>query len=134
MADLTPPDGVPTWLTAILSVLTTIAGARALGPLGRWIGKRLDVMQQTRASERGDAVARLISELHTSREENVSLRQELGEERELRMAFAADYAVLTERLDNLTRIMAEDKKECQREIRTLRREVAELRRAQRPPP
>lgn len=128
MADQITPDGVPTWLTAVLSVATTIAGAKALGPFGRWVGKRLDVMQQLRAADRADTITRLTAELRVSREENVLLRQELGEERELRMTFAADYAVLQERVEGLSREMARDKQECDRAIAALRREVRDLRR------
>jgi hypothetical protein len=56
----------------------------------------------------------------------VQLRQELGEERELRMSFASDYAVLKRDVEHLTRALAEDKRDCQREIRRLNGEVKRL--------
>lgn len=122
------PDGLPTWLTVVISVITTVAGAKAWGPIGRWLGHRIDKAQQIRAAERGDMVARLTADLRSAREEAVGLRAELGEERELRMTFAADYAGMKERVAVLERVMAEDKKECQAAIRSLRAEIRELKR------
>lgn len=128
------PDDVPTWLTALLSVVMTLAGARGLRPVWRWLSRRIEADQQTKALERGDIVARLTAELRQSREENVQLRQELGEERELRMTFATDFAVYKDRVELLTKVMAEDKVECQRAIRRLEREIDALRRGQREKP
>lgn len=133
MADVRLPDDVPTWVTVLLSVVTALAGARGLQPVWRWLSRRVEAEQQARAAERGDTVARLTVELREAREENVQLRQELGEERELRMSFAADYAVYKDRVDQMSRTMAEDKLECQRAIKRLEREIRELRRAHREP-
>lgn len=130
MADMTPPDHVPTWLTAILSVATTLAGARALGPFMRWLAKRFDVAQQVRASERGGIVTQLTAELRAAREEMVALRRDLGEERELRMAVTVDNAKLTVRVELLTKAMADDKRDCHRAIAALRAEILELRKHQ----
>lgn len=130
MADAGPPDGVPTWLSVVLSVLTTVAGMKAWGPIGRWLDRRIETAHQIRAAERGDVIARLTVDLKASREENVELRRELAEERELRMSFAADYAGMKERVTLLERVMAEDKKECQAAIRSLRAEIRELKRQQ----
>lgn len=138
MSDVNWPDDVPTWLTIALSVLTTLAGAKGLQPAWRWLSKRFEADQQQRALERGDALARLNAELREAREENVQLRQELAEERELRMSFASDYAVHKERVEQMSKVMAEDKADCQRavrrlntEIRRLNSEIAELRHQQR---
>lgn len=130
MADLTPPhwDNVPTWLTAVLSVLGTIGGWKALGPLAKWVGKRFDVMQQARATERGDFLTQTLTELKAAREEMADIRQELGEERELRMAVVVENAELRRDVEHLTRAMADDKRDCQRAIRRLETQIAELRR------
>lgn len=120
------PEGTPTWLVALVSVVATVAGAQSLKPLWKWIGRRLDADQQRRALERGDAIATLNAELKKAREEAMALRLELAEERELRMSFATDYAVLKERVETLTRVAAEDKLECDRAIRRLNGEVRRL--------
>lgn len=128
MADNTPPDHLSTLLTVAGSVVTTVVGLKAWGPLGRWLGKRIETAQQIRAAERGDVIARLTVDLHGAREENVQLRQELGEERELRMSFVADYAALKAEVEMLRIAFAEEKKECQSAIRELKREIRELKR------
>jgi chromosome segregation ATPase len=129
------PDGgdLPTWLTVAISVISTVLGWKAWKPFGRWLGRRFDAVQEARAIDRGDTVAVLRQELDAAREEmrakveeNVQLRQELGEERELRMSFASDYAVLKRDVEHLTRALAEDKRDCQREIRRLNGEVKRL--------
>jgi chromosome segregation ATPase len=141
------PDDTPTWIAVAISVATTVAGLKAWGPLGRWLGRRFDQVQQARLSERADTIARLTAEIAAKNEEakarveeNVQLRQELGEERELRVSFATDYAVLKRDVEHLTRTMAEDKRDCQREIRRLngdikrlQGEVTEMRSQQREP-
>lgn len=126
MAEQFPNDGVPTWLTVAASVITTLAGTKGLRPLWRWASRRIEADRQARSIERGDTVARLTTELKQSREENVQLRQELGEERELRMAFAADHAVYKDRVDQMSKAMAEDKADCQRAIRRLNTEIRRL--------
>lgn len=129
MADQIPPtDGMPTWLIVALSVLTSIGGWKALAPVGRWIGRQIDGIQQARLAERGDLIAQLTAELRTTREENVQLRQELGEERELRMTFATDYAVTKAQVEMLAKTIAEDKTDCQRAIRALQQEIRTLKR------
>lgn len=129
MADQIPsPDSLPTWLVAALSVLTALAGQRWLTPLARWAGKRLDLVQQARVAERTDLVRQLTRELSSAREEMIELRLEVAQEREQRMKFAVENAMLTERVDGLTTKMAEDKAECQLAIRGLRAEIARLQR------
>lgn len=128
MADNTPPDHLATVLTVAGSVVTTVVGLKAWGPLGRWLGRRIETAQQIRAAERGDVIARLTIDLHASREENVALRQELGEERELRMSFVADYAALKAEVGILREAFAEEKRECQAAIKELKREIRELKR------
>jgi hypothetical protein len=129
MADQMPPsDGLPTWLIVALSVLTSIGGWKALAPIGRWFSRHIDARQQAQISERGDLITQLNAELRAAREENVHLRQELGEERELRMTFATDYAVTKAQVEMLARTITEDKKDCQRAIRALQQEVRELKR------
>lgn len=129
MADQIPPtDGMPTWLIVALSVLTSIGGWKALAPIGRWISRQVDGMQAARLSERGDLIAQLTAELRTAREENVQLRQELGEERELRMTFATDYAVTKAQVEMLAKTIAEDKLDCQKAIRALQQEIRTLKR------
>jgi DNA repair exonuclease SbcCD ATPase subunit len=131
MADWTPSGGeLPTWLTAVLSVITTVAGWKALGPVAKWAGKRLDIMQQTRANERGDFLTQTLTELKSAREEMVGIRQELAEERELRMAVVVENAELRRDVEHLTRTIAEDKRDCQRAIRRLEEQIRELRRQQ----
>ena len=131
MADQTPPpDGVPTLVTAIVSILSTLGIAKGIGPAARWIGKRLDVMHQAGVRERGDFLTRTIAELQAAREEMVELRRDLAEERELRMAIAMENAVLTERVDRLQEQRNEDKRECEAAIRALRREITVLQRKQ----
>ena len=127
------PEDTPTWVVIAISVATAVAGLKVWGPMGRWIGRRLDQVQQARLVERADTIERLTSELSTAREEArtrveelMQLRQELGEERELRMSFAQDYAVLKNDVAHLTRAMAEDKRDCQREIRRLNGDIKRL--------
>lgn len=127
MADHMPPDGVPTWAVAIISVISTIGGWKALSPLARWAGKRFDAIQLARAAERGDFLSQTLTELQSAREEMVEIRQDLGEEKELRMALAIDNAMLTERVEGLTKAMAEDKRDCQKAIKALQNEIRELR-------
>lgn len=130
MADPFPStDHLPTWLTVALSVITTIAGWKGLGPVAKWAGRRLDLIQQARVAERADLVRQLTGELKAAREEMVELRLAVGQERERRMALATDNATLTERVDGLTKAMADDKRDCQRAIRALQAEIRELRRA-----
>lgn len=131
-------DNTPTWLVMVLSVATTVVGWRVWKPIGGWLAQRFEADQQAKALERGDLVARLTRDVESARadraravEENMQLRQELGEERELRMAFASDYAVLKREVELLTQAMAEDKLECQRAIRRLEREIGALRNAPR---
>lgn len=117
---------IPTWLTALLSIASTIGAWWAWRPIGTWIGRRIESDRQTKLAERREVIARMTVELTTTKEENLDLRRELAEERELRMSFASDVAVLNERLEHLTRAMAEDKRDCQREIRRLNGEVRRL--------
>lgn len=132
MADHLPsPDGVPTWLVAALSVVGTVMSWKGLRPVGRWVARRIDLAQQTRVAERADFVSQLTAQLRAAREEMVEIRKDLAEETELRMALAVDNAVLNERVESLTRAMAEDKKECQRAIRALQNEIRTLQRAHR---
>lgn len=127
MADNTPPD-IPTWAAILGTLVTAIAGFKAWGPVGRWIGRRIETAQQIRAAERGDVIANLRMDLATSREENISLRHELGEERELRMSFTADYAALKAEVEWLKAALGEEKRDCRREILALKREIGELKR------
>lgn len=127
-------DNLPTWLVAILSVIGTVAGWSAWKPIGGWAGRRIEAAQQLRAAERGDLVSQLKTQLQATVTEMMELRQDLGEERELRMALAVDNAVLHERVEQLTKAMAEDKEECRREIRRLHIEINELRRGPREGP
>jgi uncharacterized protein YydD (DUF2326 family) len=128
VADLTPPgDSVPTWLTAVVSVVTAVASWRALGPVARWAGKRLDAMQQARTAERGDFLSKTITELQAAREEMVAIRQELAEERELRMAVVVENAELRRDVEHLTREMAADKRDHQQAIRRLEGQIRQLR-------
>lgn len=127
------PEGSPTWLVLLLTVIGTLAGSQGLKPLWGWIGKRLEADRQQRALERGDLVAQLQEQLRTAHEseqqraeENVALRLELAQEREQRMTFARDCAVLSERIDNLTKAMAEDKRDCDAAIRRLTAETRRL--------
>lgn len=134
MADQIPgPDGWSPWLLAAGSMLTGILGWRAWQPIGKWVGRRIDAASHARALERGDLVARLTEDLTAARaeikakvEENVELRQELGEERELRMTFAADYAATKAQIEMLSQKILEDKRDCQREIRGLKGEIRRL--------
>lgn len=104
----------------------SVAGWWGWKPVGAWLGKRLSSIQESRAVERGDTVALLTQQLRASREEAMQLRQELGEERELRMTFATDYAVLKERVEHLTKAIAEDKRDCHRAIRRLNQEIERM--------
>lgn len=142
MADQLPGggDAVPTWLVAIVSVGTTIVGWRIWRPIGRWIAARLEADRQARAIERGDLVAQLQAQvaaaetrLSATREEMLELRQDLGEERELRMALAVENAVQKERIENLERSLSEEKDECRQAIARLEREIREMRRPPRGP-
>lgn len=119
-------DGVPTWMVMLSSILGTVLTWKAWGPVGAWIAKRLDLNTQAHLAERTDYVARLVSELSAARDELAELRQDLGEEKELRMAMAIENAVQAERIDALTRTMAEDKRECQAAIRALRAQIQRL--------
>lgn len=134
MADnLAPGDGVPSWLVAVLSVVSTVVGWRAWQPLGRWLSHRIEADRQIRAVERGDLVAQLKAQLQATATEMLDLRKDLGEERELRMALAVDNAVLAERVKQVEAKAIEDKEECRQEIRRLRTEIGELRRQLRGP-
>lgn len=128
VADLTPPDPTtaPTWVIAAGSVLTTVLGWQAWKPVGAWLARRLDIHQKAQLEERTNYMSRLITELSGARKELEELRQDLGEERELRMALAVDVAVLTERNESMSKAMAEDKRDCQRAIRSLRDEITRL--------
>lgn len=120
-------DDIPTWLTAVLSVASTLGAWWAWRPIGGWLGKRLEADRQARARERGDAVALLQTQLQATHAEMLELRQDLGEERELRMALAVENAVQRERIENLERSLGEEKEECRQAINRLRTEVRELR-------
>ena len=120
-------DGVPTWLTALLSVGGTLASWWAWRPIGHWVSKRLDIDRQTRTAERFDLVSQLKTQLTATVAEMLQLRLDLGTERELRMAAAIENAGLRRDVEHLTKQIAEDKRECQVAIRGLRAEIAELR-------
>lgn len=121
-----PWDNLPTWVVAMLAIVTTLGLNRAWAPLGKWIGRRLDVQAKVREAERATLIDRLSSDLKDIREEAVELRKDLGEERELRMALAMENAVLTERVDQIQAHRNEDKRECELAIRALRREIVAL--------
>ncbi len=127
MADQIPSgDGVPTWLAMLGSVVSTVVAWQAWKPLGAWLARRLDVSAQMSAAERGNYVAQLVTELKSAREELAELRQDLGEEKELRMAVVVENAELRRDVDHLTRQIAEDKRDCQAAIRSLRQQIQRL--------
>ncbi len=128
MADHAPwGDGLPTWLTAALSVVGTVASWKALGPVGRWLGRHYDVFQHRRETDYADLVGQLKAQLAATLKELVDLRLDLGSERELRMGLAIENAGLRRDVEYLTKQVADDKRECQAAIRGLRAEIAELR-------
>ena len=120
-------DGVPTWLTAALSVAGTAASWWAWKPVGSWLSRRLDIDRQAKSAERFDLVSQLKTQLTATVAEMLQLRLDLGTERELRMAAAIENAGLRRDVEHLTKQIAEDKRECQAAIRGLRAEIAELR-------
>ena len=127
MADITPPgDGIPAWLIALGGAVTSLAGWQVWKPIGRWVAKRLEVQQQLVVGERTNYMSQMIAELRVARDEMVELRKDLGEEKELRMALSVEIAVLTERNVTMTKLMADDKKECQAAIRGLRDQIKRL--------
>ncbi len=128
VADLTSPDptSAPTWVIAAGSILTTILGWQAWKPLGSWLARRLEIHQKTNAHERTTYMSQLIAELRSARDELVELRADLGKERESRMELASEVARLTERNEMMEKIMADDKRDCQRAIRGLKDEIKRL--------
>jgi septal ring factor EnvC (AmiA/AmiB activator) len=119
-------DGVPTWLAMLGSVISTILAWKAWQPLGAWLARRLEVSQQAQAAAQGNYVAQLVTELKAARAEMAELRQDLGEEKEIRMAVVAENVGLRRDVDHLTRQIAEDKRECQAAIRSLRTQIQQL--------
>ncbi len=117
---------MPTWLAMFGSVISTILAWKAWQPLGAWLARRLELSQQATAAARGDYVAQLVAELRGARDELAELRQDLGEEKELRMAVVVENAELRRDVDHLTKQIAEDKLECQKAIRALRQQIQQL--------
>ena len=130
VADLTPPhDGWPAWMIAVGSIVSTIAAWRAWGPIGAWIGRRLDLASAERAAER-QAVQMQRSAYETRLETRVGeLETDLRESQAVITGLTAECATLQERAANLTREAAEDKAECRQAIADLRRQIAALRKA-----
>lgn len=127
MAEQVPPDSVPAWAVALSSVVTTVLAWRAWTPIGAWIAHRLDVGAKARAQERADIVTTLSRQVDALGKELAETRQDLREEQMVRASMAVDNAVLNERVENLQKQRADDKRECQQEIARLRAEIREIR-------
>lgn len=124
----TSPD-TPAWLVAVLSIVSTVAAWKAWGPLGKWVGSRIDRADRHRAGERAGTISSLREQIEQLRDELDETRATLAEERELRSALAVENAELRRDVFHLQQQRVDDKRDCERAIRSLREELRELKHA-----